>query len=640
MTSLFRLTTIILLPAMLWLIPTAAFAASSNRVPHPPEGSSFQTAGKRVLARSSAGQLYSFEPRNLALDSWAEVQVENGAHKAVFELVCAQDGSGDCFVLLSSKDNNQIGFLQRNSNIIRPLDISATKLMLSPRSRLIYFTKVASNGSTELFRFDLDQQHSESLGHLSANDRLGLINLDQKQRVVIIDKSNGMRLVGSPNIVGKFPVRRQSEMFSRNGSSGLLRANQWFLNSGSQKNTDWLSATISLIFTRYKTNSDGSLEPVHSGLGVKTKSASLLHPRYLSTDSNGKILSTTVSEEGTRLAFVCQYPAAGRKPRHSYLSFESLDALVHPQIDGGLSGAGFLVTLQRPDLGETLSYIDFDGVGSHELGAMPCKKPKVFRRAIPTAKSSLPSGWSGEIVRFEAKDGFELDAFLVRQDHKPIRTLIIDSYGAFGSLRSYPDLPQEFFSELSDHGIAILYAAVRGDGNYGYGNAARSGSPNRQLAVQDLATIAREAKKLYLPKDGNLILRGTSAGAWLSARTSLTYPDLADEVIGLAGAYEFSEDKIETRSYGYFKEGDTITFPKTTNCKNTFFRVIHRTKDDVTRIDQMYRFVEKLKSASCTGAIHLFEGSDHGLPDFGQMTEKQDAKEILYLYHGLNIENR
>jgi predicted esterase len=183
-------------------------------------------------------------------------------------------------------------------------------------------------------------------------------------------------------------------------------------------------------------------------------------------------------------------------------------------------------------------------------------------------------------------------------------------------------------------GVAILSLVLPGDGNRGWEFAASGRSPRRSETVQALADVLKVAKRQFLANNGKLILRGGSAGGWLSAKTALLNPDLVDEVIAISAAYSFESGDDAVRLANFFAVSDSIKDEEVAYCGKTFFRLIHGSEDQVIPLDRVKRFGSMMSANKCTGALHIAVGGDHNLADFRDFATNLETKKIVLWTYG------
>ncbi len=101
--------------------------------------------------------------------------------------------------------------------------------------------------------------------------------------------------------------------------------------------------------------------------------------------------------------------------------------------------------------------------------------------------------------------------------------LLLKAYGSYGVSSSAEHSPE--LISLLQQGIAVAIAHVRGGGERGPLWHSSALGPNKLRSVEDLSACVTELRRtLRLPPE-RIILSGRSAGAWLAAKTALSYPE-------------------------------------------------------------------------------------------------------------------
>jgi len=240
-----------------------------------------------------------------------------------------------------------------------------------------------------------------------------------------------------------------------------------------------------------------------------------------------------------------------------------------------------------------------------------------------------------EVRELTADNGKMMRGVLLRQAESPITTLIVDVYGASGLLRTSQGTPNDFLQSDKMKGVAVFYPVLPGDGNLGWRSAASARSPNRAKTVSALVDVVKAARNEILEKNGKVVLRGGSAGAWFALKTALTEPNLVDEVVAISAAYFFESNDDVVRLADFFTTSDSLTEQEVAGCGDTFFRLIHGTEDRITPIERTRRFAGMMSAHDCEGALHMVVGGDHNLIDFWDVRINPETNNILYWTHGL-----
>ncbi|MDA0633924.1 alpha/beta fold hydrolase [Nonomuraea sp. MCN248] len=159
-----------------------------------------------------------------------------------------------------------------------------------------------------------------------------------------------------------------------------------------------------------------------------------------------------------------------------------------------------------------------------------------YRRAAGAGR--LPTAAGAELVRFSARDGLELAAWLYRPPHAQGPA----PYALF--LHGGPEDQERpafnpLYQNLLTAGIGVLAPNVRGSGGYGRAFREADDRENRFRAVDDVADCAAELVRQGLAHPSRLACMGWSYGGYLTLAALVTYPLVFRAGVVVSGIADF-----------------------------------------------------------------------------------------------------
>lgn len=576
-----------------------------------------------VIAVDGKGEVYSFDALKEKDVSWQKVIFDSKFQNyKVNTVACAVDGSGYCVFSLNNRDSVKFSTLIAGNNNLNPLDISADNILAVMNSKNVIYSTKDSSALQNIFNYNISSQTSDRIGYMQFNESPVTLLVDGIFQLYIKKEDGNVRMLNSEKIVTNISTSGLTKITR----FGVLSSEYWF--NANRVENDWLSYRVH----SYKSQTDGTLKRYAFKHKAALESDSLsIGDSYVGT-SKGDIISVKIADKYKSLSFLC-YDKPSK--RYGEGDFYPLSFFADAKLNASPFGDGFLVETQHPAIGAQLQYISFSDDQLDRIGGVDCKSRPIRAKKIPFKSNGLPENWEYENVQFKSSEGHALAAIVIKPKDTPIKKLVFDVYGAYGEQRNYHLLPARFYDELRENNIAIIYPLVRGDGNWGRKYAVSSHTPNRLAAIKDVVEIVNKFRDQLLDKDGKVILRGGSAGAWLAVQTAFNSPDLIDHVIANSGAY-FLGDIPNIENNSFFSDLESVDLTSRPKCQSTFFTLIHYIDDPITPINQTQRLAKFLGANSCRGEIKGLNGDKHVLPDFREGETDKTIYELMKLYHGLD----
>nr|SBO95674.1 Acylamino-acid-releasing enzyme [Nonomuraea gerenzanensis] len=150
----------------------------------------------------------------------------------------------------------------------------------------------------------------------------------------------------------------------------------------------------------------------------------------------------------------------------------------------------------------------------------------------------LPTAAGAELVRFRARDGLELAAWLYRPPHAQGRAPFVLFLHGGPEDQERPTF-NPLYQNLLAAGIGVFAPNVRGSG--GYGRAFRQADDHalRFRAVDDVADCAAELVRLGAGDPSRLACMGWSYGGYLTLATLVSHPRLFRAGVSVSGIADF-----------------------------------------------------------------------------------------------------
>lgn len=231
-----------------------------------------------------------------------------------------------------------------------------------------------------------------------------------------------------------------------------------------------------------------------------------------------------------------------------------------------------------------------------------------------------------EPVKFKAKDGLEIEAFLTLPKHldrHDLPAVVLVHGGPFGIFDQWGYSPE--VQMLANRGYAVLQVNFRGSGNYGHAFET-AGYRQWGAAMQDDITDATQwlIQQKHADKQ-RICIYGASYGAYAALMGSVKEPDLYQCAIGNVGVYDMNKMLTDDTQY-YYGPADVRVYALTLGLKNlgdiSPNLKAHKIKADVLlgagREDETAPPIhtERMRDAilKAGGSVDtvIYEGEDHG----------------------------
>lgn len=226
-------------------------------------------------------------------------------------------------------------------------------------------------------------------------------------------------------------------------------------------------------------------------------------------------------------------------------------------------------------------------------------------------------------VRFKARDGLELEAFLTRprgSSEQPAPLVVLPHGGPTGVFDTWT-----FDAEvqmLASRGYAVLQVNFRGSGNYG--RAFREAANGEWgLKMQDDVTDAtRWALDQGITSPGRICIYGASYGAYAAMMGLIREPDLYACGIGNVGLYDmvrrFQQRRYSRFGKAYFESAvgdvdlEAISPARLADRIRSPVLLGAGVLDDTTPLEQTRAMESGLKDAGVPHEVVLYDAEGHG----------------------------
>lgn len=591
------------LPVALGALPTVAGQAP---VSVPDKIAAVLPAGDRVLVVDSKGAVWSRNGRAETRGDWERVELDRpGAN--IRRIICSIDGRGECAILFTSGNSTRVAHLPPNALTAKVLDLEASHLVGIFAPGKINYVASLNGGQRQVAVHDIHSGISKPVGILAPTES-GLVAKVGDQNVVLALSSQG----SARNLTDKVGKPIGNTEFPTPTPFGSLYTEQLYARNG------YRPGYYSFGIGKW-TDSPDRFQPAFTNLSFPAGAAFLPFPNTLTASASGDLFAVLTGKSGKAIGYLCSV-LQGKDRFYKFSAIAPLAADESAEIfaTGGATGA-YAVT-SSPRYGQKLRRIDFVQAASGELGARGCNGELVKQVTLLRETSPLPVDWIVGREEILGKDGTRILATVLRPAEGPIKGALIDVYGAYGAQRKYGQPDASILSELKRTHMALVIAAVRGDGELGFDYGMASRTPNRAKAVDDLIAVADHVKRSLVEPGGTIIARGHSAGGWLSFRAALQRPDLFAGAIGYSGAYLFADNPRIASDEFFGPEdsliGDVPLAPKGAQCPSQRFILIHAKDDPVTSFSQAEAMHRLLLRVGCKSQLIALERGGHDTIDF------------------------
>ncbi|GGY40302.1 S9 family peptidase [Parvularcula lutaonensis] len=226
-------------------------------------------------------------------------------------------------------------------------------------------------------------------------------------------------------------------------------------------------------------------------------------------------------------------------------------------LDGAKDAAKLAVTLRGPTTPGTVGLLD-----------LTKRRPRFDILAEPQDGGlDLASFQAPKPVRFEARDGVELQGLLYRPDTEGNAPVVIMVHGG-PTAQARPTF-EPLAQYLTTRGIAVLDLNFRGSTGFGKSFARMDNGRNRTKAVDDVADAVAWLKQADGLDGERVAIMGGSYGGYLTNAAVGAYPDLFKAGVSLVGVSDWVRALEEASPY--LKASDVIEYGDITDPEERAF---------------------------------------------------------------------
>jgi dipeptidyl aminopeptidase/acylaminoacyl peptidase len=166
-----------------------------------------------------------------------------------------------------------------------------------------------------------------------------------------------------------------------------------------------------------------------------------------------------------------------------------------------------------------------------------------------------------EPVKFKARDGLELEAFLTmpRIKTKNVPLIVNPHGGPFGIFDQWGFDPE--VQLLANKGYAVLQVNFRGSGNYGKTFEEKGYKQWGRTMQDDITDATKWVIEKGIATPGKICIYGSSYGGYAALMGAIREPDLYSCVIGYVGAYDLKK-MYDYKSAGAHHSGSRAWYLK------------------------------------------------------------------------------
>lgn len=620
MTSIYQHTLKATL-AIAALIPSATSASE-----HPANLATIVPAGERLLATDSNGTLWITEGNSNGKFTWRQATLSlQGAQ--VRRIVCSFDGSGACALTFTDGSKTSMAYLSPSSREFEVRELEHTFLIgIFPLGRVVY-AKASQDGTRQVFSYDPIGRSIAFIGILKPGESGIVTVVNGKIEPIAISPPNSAR-----QLFSTAPLQLANVDFPIQTRFGALYSERW--DSRSQYHGGNLTISVGGW-----TTSGASLQPKMINVSFPHSYPMSPFSDSFTGTANGDIFAIVAGRDGKRIGYLCS-DTRGGKLSYGLAAIGQVAAdETASLIATGSSSAVYLLSTS-PRYGQMLSRLEFtDKATLSTMGGRKCSGNLVKATVLLEGTSPLPADWEVLSGVAQGSGGQSLPYTILRPRNGPIEKVLLDTYGAYGAQRVLTQPAASILSQLALMRTAIVFATVRGDGDYGYAFGMASRSPSRSLAVADISRIAEHIKKTMLSESGKVFVRGHSAGGWLAVRAAIERPDLFSGAISYAGPYYFQGiPKIANGDFFAASDSWDTTENRSllaSRCKGQSITIIHSKADEVVGFDQSIQFRDELTKSGCRVKFTPIDRRGHAMFDFSAPDILDWGREVASSYFQL-----
>jgi pimeloyl-ACP methyl ester carboxylesterase len=576
-----------------------SFAALSSAAP-PAYPLQEIIGGDRLLVIDAQHRVWS---RQLPINEqrpWALVALPSDA-KGAWGISCAPDGSGNCVVGLKIENAGQLGLLARAAKDVVTTGVPARDMFGFVDSSEVYFGRREKDGRTSVHAYDVGRGTERRVGLLAADETASKIMLDG--RMTLVARSAD----GTARTLDHDPPIALPKNLPGDGAynpRGMILAESW--------NDSWRSIPQgqNILLVQFVSDGHGQASVHVTSPGSFPLTSPIFDDGSLVGDFEGDLLGTMSGASGRYLVTLC----TDRDGLHAH-SFASVNRDGAVQLVASPAGNGMIAIETEPGHAPHINVVQFTETSPKGFETRRCDaKLRIDDSGIMSP--AAPPNWTVTHGSIEAKDGTPLTYLLLRPNDRTVERLLINVYGAYGSIRNSNSLSPETMDHLLQGNTAIAYVTVRGDGNSGIAAAMISRTPHRQIAVDDLVALTKHLRKLLPSLKVLPTVEGKSAGAWLAMEAALQHPELYAGAIGYSGGYLFADNPSIDSGRNFFGPDDSFDrngVLDRAKCSQQRFRIVHAWDDPVIGVDQAEQFAQMLKAHGCHGELVTISKGGHGI---------------------------
>jgi len=573
--------------------PAEALAAAPS--PYPQQ---VIIAGGRLLALDAEHRVWA---RALPLNDQLPWELIAGPKNATGLLACAPDGSGNCAVGLRSGRNSEIGFLPATAKQIIPAGIEASDLFGFADGSTLYFGRKQPDGQTAVYVYDVSHKTGRPVGRLAANETATMIVLNGGMTLVARARDGLVHTFQRPGIV----LAKNLPTDAVPTRNGMIVVDDW------DRAWDGVPQRQQVRLVQLGLDEGGSMSEQATSLASFPVTYPVIDQGSLVSDFEGDLFATETAPDARSIVAFCN----GSNGKLYAGKLASINRGGFVRLVASPAGNGTLVIETEPGHAPHISIIQFRERSPKGFRTRSCDAKFVFKDTGISSPAAAPS-WSVSHGSVKADDGTPLTYLLLRPHDRPVEHLLIETYGAYGSVENSNSVSPQALDHLLSQNTALAYVTVRGDGNAGIAAAMSSRSPNRQVAVDDLVTVTKQITKELPPLKTLPTVEGKSAGAWLAMDAALQHPELYAGAIGYSGAYLFADNPRIASEGRFFAPSDSFDrngVLERARCSDQRFRIIHADDDPVIGVAQARSFMQMLKEHGCHGEFLTFSSGGHGI---------------------------
>jgi len=556
--------------------------------------------------------------------AWRRVPLSKTAE--LDKLICAGDASGVCIISYHDVNGPHTDIYQTQTGALGPFPIPAPYVSAFPsRDHLYYLALGQDQKSWDVMDYNFADLSARLVGTVKPEEGLFFAPVDGELTPLASIGDMARQVAVSPAFPPFKLGRNQGELITKD--SLLLPENWTIQNEAVPGQRSILTAQLHKV-----QDSQGAKVIISPGanavVAMPVNRDWIFNPNNIAMNVDEDIVAELSGPRMHGLGILCR-KADGQPGFQSVADFSPFETV---QILGLTTGRGFVII--RHDLGHsnTFTYLSLEGPPGYQWRICADTHATLTDLGFPQTNN----GDKIEITVSHAAqpDGTQIPYLIAAPKGAPVKHVLIDVYGAYGTSRDFPYIMGTVLTRLEQTHTALVYPIVRGDGNSGYAYGVASAAPNRDMAVEDVAAVARAVSASFPGLKDRPAVRGSSAGGWLAMASALAHPDLFSGAIGYSGVYDLVASRQTTMSNHFFEAADGLDQRSAAiqaACPHLQFRFLHARDDTVTPYSQAVAFADKLKAAGCPVEFETFDTGGHKIDI--TFDHADDAKRREHAYY-------